>query len=308
VSPIRKILVPVDFSDSSTPVLERAAALARGLGAEVDVLHGWDTPESLPPDVQTSETTFGVQSLAGLIEQSSAEHLREFVENAKQRGIAVTHSFSKSGPPAHVIVEAARTGHYDLIVMGTHGRSGLTRVMLGSVAEKVVRHAICPVLTVRGTEAAGAAVPARILVGLDFSAFSEIALARAAELASALGATLDPVHVWDRPALSPSELMVQRENDVRTSVGELIREGAEREMRGFMDAFNRDGRAVDVPSPRLLLGEPASALLGELEKGAHDLVVVGTRGRTSLKHLLLGSVAEKLLRLSPVPVLTVPLA
>jgi nucleotide-binding universal stress UspA family protein len=179
--------------------------------------------------------------------------------------------------------------------------------MLGSVAEKVVRHAICPVLTVRASTA-GAALPSRILVGLDFSTFSEIALARAAELASALGATVDPVHVWDRPALTPSELVVQRENDLQSSLAELIREGAEREMRGFMTAFARSGRADEIPSPRLLVGEPASALLGELEKGAHDLVVVGTRGRTSLKHLLLGSVAEKLVRHSPVPVLTVPLA
>jgi nucleotide-binding universal stress UspA family protein len=86
-----------------------------------------------------------------------------------------------------------------------------------------------------------------------------------------------------------------------------VRENAEREMSAFLGAHrDRLAPGEGLPVHRLLSGKPASTLLGELEQGKHDLVVLGTRGRTGFKHLLLGSVAEKLVRFSPVPVLTVP--
>ena len=100
--------------------------------------------------------------------------------------------------------------------------------------------------------------------------------------------------------------MVQRPGEAHKPLGELIRENAQRDMDEFLGQ-------VSLPSDlstssRLLSGEPASALLAELKKGEHDLVILSTHGRTGFAHLLLGSIAEKLVRLSPVPVLTVPIA
>jgi universal stress protein A len=144
----------------------------------------------------------------------------------------------------------------------------------------------------------------RIMVPIDYSENSKAALAYAAELALGFGASLDIVHVWDRPTYLTDAVMVQRPGEAHKPIGELIRENAERDMAEFLAEISLPA-AVSTTN-RLVSGEPASALLAELKKGEHDLVVLSTHGRTGLAHLLLGSIAEKLVRLSPVPVLTVP--
>jgi nucleotide-binding universal stress UspA family protein len=146
----------------------------------------------------------------------------------------------------------------------------------------------------------------RILVPIDYSENSKAALAYGAELALSFGAALDIVHVWDRPTYVSDAVMVQRPGEAHKPIGELIRENAQKDMDEFM-------ATVTLPSgvptqSRLLSGEPASTLVAELKKGEHDLVVLSTHGRTGIAHLLLGSIAEKLVRMSPVPVLTVPLS
>ena len=144
----------------------------------------------------------------------------------------------------------------------------------------------------------------RILVPVDYSENSKASVRFAAELAKTLGSTLDVVHVWDKPTYVSDAVMVRRDGQEHCSLAELIRESAERDMTEFL---------ADVALPptlslthRLLSGEPASTLVSELKQGNHDLVIVGTHGRTGLSHMLLGSIAEKLIRLSPVPVLTCP--
>jgi len=144
----------------------------------------------------------------------------------------------------------------------------------------------------------------RIMIPIDYSENSKVALAYGAELALGFGASLDIVHVWDRPTYMTDAVMVQRPGEAHKPIGELIRENAQHDMTEFLSEINLPSTLTT--SSRLVSGEPASALLAELKKGEHDLVVLSTHGRTGLAHLLLGSIAEKLVRLSPVPVLTVP--
>lgn len=146
----------------------------------------------------------------------------------------------------------------------------------------------------------------RILIPIDYSENSKAALAYGADLAVTFGATLDIVHVWDRPTYVTDAVMVQRPGEAHKPIGELIRENAQKDMDEFI-------ASITLPSgvqihPRLLSGDPAATLIAELKKGEHDLVVLSTHGRTGFAHLLLGSIAEKLVRMSPIPVLTVPLA
>jgi len=143
-----------------------------------------------------------------------------------------------------------------------------------------------------------------IMVPIDYSENSRAALSYAAELALGFGASVDIVHVWDRPTYLTDAVMVQHPGEAHRPIGELIRENAQRDMDEFLSELSLP--ATLTTSSRLISGEPASALIAELKKGAHDLVVLSTHGRTGLAHLLLGSIAEKLVRLSPVPVLTVP--
>lgn len=144
----------------------------------------------------------------------------------------------------------------------------------------------------------------KILVPVDYSACSRVALEFAVDLAARYSASVDVVHVWDRPSYVTDAVMTHRDPSSGKSLIHMIEENAERDLGEFLkDVRLPDGTAA---AGRLLAGDPASALLHELGRGQHDLVVVGTHGRTGLSHVLLGSVAEKIARLSHVPVVVVP--
>jgi nucleotide-binding universal stress UspA family protein len=146
---IRRILVPVDFSTPSRAALDYAAEIATKLGATVDVIHVWQLPGFVPLGSGMSGAGVGELAMTDMIRQSAEEALAGFVDEARKRNVVVGSARTLAGAPTHAIVDAARAGNYDLIVVGTHGRTGLPRVLLGSVAENVVRHAHCPVLAVR---------------------------------------------------------------------------------------------------------------------------------------------------------------
>lgn len=147
---INSVLVPVDFSDGSLVALQHASTWAARFGAEVDLLHVCEPPSFAPAG--DTHSPIDEPRLVELI-QSRAEHaMRRFGEDARARGLAFRSWFCEAGSPALCIVERAKAGNYDLIVMGTRGRTGLSRLMMGSVAERVVRLASCPVVTVRTPE------------------------------------------------------------------------------------------------------------------------------------------------------------
>lgn len=139
---IRTILHPTDYSESSRPALELACALARDFGAKLVVCH------VSPPPIITAGEGVGVivDFPTGEAEQMTAR-LKQVLPDDPQ--IRVAHELLR-GDPASEIVRLADEAKADLIVMGTHGRRGITRFLMGSVAEGVMRHAPCPVLTVRG--------------------------------------------------------------------------------------------------------------------------------------------------------------
>lgn len=146
-APFHSILVPTDFSKYSEPAICLGLAIARTMGSEVTFIHIW------PPEF-TFEDDFKARSdehLRRIRDEGLEDHrrrLEEFVGAFDLEGIKTT-CLLRSGPPFLEIIMAANELKVDLIVMGTHGRSGLTSVLIGSVAEKVVRRAHCPVLTVK---------------------------------------------------------------------------------------------------------------------------------------------------------------
>lgn len=144
----------------------------------------------------------------------------------------------------------------------------------------------------------------RILVPVDYSSCSRAALRFAVELAERFHASLDVVHVWDRPSYVSDVVMTTADSPSGKSLIRMIQENAQRDLEEFLQTTGLP--TGTTLSGRLLSGDPASTLVRELKQGKHDAVVVGTHGRTGLSHLLLGSVAEKLARLSPVPVTIVP--
>lgn len=140
----QRFLIPVDFSEYATQALEYALDLANKLGARVTLLH---VIQSLPlggVDMGVVIPYTYIQDLEAEIMNSMQAYLERVTAAGLEGDIAVVH-----GVPFHEIIETAKTQQVDLIVMGTHGRTGLQHVLLGSVAEKVVRLAPCPVLVVR---------------------------------------------------------------------------------------------------------------------------------------------------------------
>lgn len=141
----KHLLVPIDFSAVSYEALACARDLARTTGASLHLFHAVD-------DVAARYLSYPLEALGQVqtaVYDAAAEQLQALVELEKREGLTVESTIMVSTGPAHAIVEFARDNGVDLIVMGTHGRGAMMRMMLGSVAERVVRTAPCPVMVVR---------------------------------------------------------------------------------------------------------------------------------------------------------------
>lgn len=146
--PVKHVLCPVDFSDGSASAIRYAAFLCKQLGAELTLLHVFEMPSfAVPPKGHNSVATASIgESLRQLTEELS-QRLMDAKQGLDTGGLGIATSL-RDGNPYRVIVEVARDLGADLIVMGTQGRTGVQRILLGSVAERVVRAAPCPVITV----------------------------------------------------------------------------------------------------------------------------------------------------------------
>ena len=140
---IRSILVPIDFSPSAAAAFQRAIELAKVFGAELELLHAYQ----LPVQLGVGEPVPLPQEFFDQLRKRAQAQLDEWVEKARAQGLKASGTLRQDAP-AHAIPEAAGEKHVDLVVMGTRGLTGLKHFALGSVADRVVRSAPCPVLTV----------------------------------------------------------------------------------------------------------------------------------------------------------------
>ncbi len=285
----RKILCPTDLSPGSQQALRAAVHLAKDGDAELVLAHAW----YLPPLANAGEMPFPAQLIDEMVTGEEAA-LATAVRDAQDLGAPRVSSLFLTGPPWQRICETAESDPaFDLIVMGTEGRTGLRRLLLGSVAEKVIRHAPCSVLAVRGKN--GTSRFHHILCPIDFSPSSRAAMERAAGLADPEGLGIVLLHVLDLPVRFSGDPKVAGFLDDldQTSARHLAEWAAELRTR------------VSVPViTRIRIGSPAAQALSVLDaESTFDLVVVGSHGRTGLRRALLGSVAERIVRHAPCPVL-----
>jgi universal stress protein A len=145
---MNRILVPVDFSACSRGALEYSANLAQQFGATLHVLHVWEPPRYIIPEVLVQVPGEPSQTLADFARSEAGKEMEKFLIDLQSDAFEVKGRL-ESGDPTDTILRLAADDDYHLIVMGTHGRTGLSHLFLGSVAEKVVRRAACPVLTIR---------------------------------------------------------------------------------------------------------------------------------------------------------------
>jgi nucleotide-binding universal stress UspA family protein len=284
----QKILCPVDFSPGSQRAVAAAIGLANERDAELVLFHSWYLPPS--PMVFASAIAYP-PDLVQQLRDDAQRGLEAAVADAAKLGARRISSKLGTGVPWQQIVDTvAADPTFDLIVIGSHGRTGLARVMLGSVAELVVRHAPCPVLTVRGESRSFG----HVLCPVDFSPWSRVAVDLAAELVHPGGAGITLLHVLESPVafgeLRPLELY----RDLDRHATELLERWA-KELTAKVTVPVRQQRRAGHAGPQLL-----AALDGD---PTFDLVVMGSHGRTGIKRLALGSIAEKIVRHAHCPVL-----
>jgi nucleotide-binding universal stress UspA family protein len=147
---VRQILVPIDFSDQAAAVIEWAAHLAEEHGSRLVLLHVYH----LPVEFQQLEGAYLPADFWSNVKSEAEQTLRRHAQELEARGLQV-EAVVREGYPATVIIDEASSRSVDMIVIGTHGLTGLKHLLLGSIAERVVQKAPCPVLTVKGAGDAG---------------------------------------------------------------------------------------------------------------------------------------------------------
>jgi nucleotide-binding universal stress UspA family protein len=302
---IHRILCPIDFSEHSRRSLQYAAATARWYGARLTVLHVLRYMPSfdLVP-LLASDTTERIW-LDDLQRQQLAEAADRFVKDVVGHGAEVDLEVRDAAQVHREIVARAEAIHADLVIMGTHGRSGYERLLLGSITEKVLRSAAAPVMVV--PRQAGTAVPAgdvtfdRVLCAIDFSPVSVSALTYAMSLAEEADATLTLVNVIDVPEQPDADGGVV---DVALAQARAAaRADRLSRLRALVPESVRTYCRLDTTVEE---GKPYREILRLAAEKESDLVVIGAQGHGPLGQMLFGSTANHVVRAAPCPVLAVP--
>jgi nucleotide-binding universal stress UspA family protein len=295
---IRRILLTTDFSDCAWRAYGPAADLARRLSVPLDVAHVVEHPLAYDPAVyDTGEKAFAT------LRAHLKDRLAEAIEGAVFHGIDVSpHLLEGWGPDAiESFVEEHDVG---LVVQASHGYTGWRHLLLGSFAERVLRLAPAPVLTIPGGGTEKDFHPRRILLPHDLSDASAGAAKVACLLAKTYDARVLVIHVWQSlarvaalygiagPETVPANLDLFDE-ELPERLRDELRARAERELEGV------------VHEEKLIAGSAAPAILECASDFDADVITMATHGRTGLKHVILGSVAEKVARQAGRPTVTV---
>ena len=293
---LRRVVCPVDFSEFSRRALEHASVLARWYEAELVALYVVPLMPSLFPLVPGMSTA----TLEPVDLEAKGRALQTFAAGVAAK-VPTLQSMVRSGSAAPVILDVARELEADLLVLGTHGRSGLQRLMLGSLTETVMRKALCPVLTVpKAAEAQpGGPVFHHVLCGVDSSAASPRALEYALSLAAATNGRLTLLHTIEwvpdefRPAQTTFGVNLYRQSlvtEARARLAELV------------PAEAWDSCHIDI---RVTCGEPSVEILRAAAAERADLVVLGAGRPGPIDRMLFASTTQQVVRQASCPVLTV---
>ena len=292
----KRILCPVDFSESSTRSLAHAAALARWYEAQLTVLHV--VPTFDPVQVR-SELGAPVQMVNPLAREEVQQEMRQLLERA---GVSPeAHLIAQAGDASTTIVDQALAARADLIVIGTHGRRGFKRLLLGSVTETVLHEAPCPVLTVSPHTAASSdqVTFKRILCPIDFSPSALQALGFALDLARQAGGLVTLLHVIEwLPEEEPRAYAHFNVPEYRV----YMVDDAKQRLRAVVAEESRAWCEIDDV---IVLGRAHREILRVAEARSADLIVMGAQGRGGVGLALFGSTTQQVVRSAACPVLTV---
>lgn len=279
------ILVPTDGSDPADAALDHALAIAAETGATVHVLYVADTNEP-------SLIRFGAE-VEDVLEQEGEEVVEAATERATDRGVAVRDRVIQ-GQPRKVILEYAASEGVSMVVVGAHGHNGIGEYLLGSTTERVANACEVPVLTVRAGEDTRQSYPYKaVLVPTDGSEHAGAALELGAAVAARAGASLHLLSIVDELPETIEPGSIHLSEDIERTYERRLEEAA---------AVAREAGVEDVVTA-VESGSVPREVVAYAEEGI-DLVAMGTHGRSGLDRYLLGSFTDRVVRTSPVPVLT----
>ena len=300
----RRILIPLDGSRRATAALPYAVAVACATGARISLL----------AVVEPLHLRTGLPSAASLEDDGrhvavSSAYLESVATPLRAQGLAVT-TVVRHGNPAGEILADSEEEECSLVVMGTHGRTGLARLRMGSVAQHVLRHAIIPTLVVPPGDdepAEGAATIAAITVTLDGSPLAEEALPFAASIARSLAAPLRLLRVIPRLTY-PAAGWDAKDATYYALSEELAREedrAAEAYLETVATRLRVPGLEVRTARERNVTGGVEEHIAADLAKQPMGLAVMASHGRGGVLRWALGSITEAVLARSPCPILIV---
>lgn len=292
-----RILCGTDLSDFSYPAIVYGIALAREFQAALTVCHVVD----LPAPTMYGEAYLEPKDHLERSESYARERIQEIMAGQNVRWEAVI----AVGNAADEMARIAREQEADVAVAATRGRSGLKRLLIGSVTERLIRTLPCPLLVVRG-QPEPLALPLdgelrfkRILAGCDFSPDSDLAAGHALSLAQEFQTELHLVHVIEPPTyldlMKTSETL---ESEIRNDIRQLLVDKLEAQV-------SEEARHWCSPKTALLEGRPEDELIRYADTSGIDLIVVGVRGHGLIDSLFIGSTTDRIVRHAPCPVLAV---
>ncbi len=293
-STVPVVLAATDFSATATAALDWAVELARQQGARVELVHAVTLPPSMPGYVPTGGLDFEAD-----VRRAAEQRLKETAAGLREKGVEID-TYLAPGTPSQVIVDRAEKVSAKAIVIGTRGLTGLRHLLLGSTTQRVVHGARCPVLTVHPGDLGKHRAIRTILVPTDFSRDADLAIRTAHALLAPLerDARLILLHAFNLPieytAYGPIPLSITYLEDTGLE--------AERRLFETAQALQREGLAIETLARE---GDPAHVIAEEAEKRGADLITMGTRGQSGIRHLLLGSTAERVVEHAPCPVMTI---
>lgn len=282
-----KILVPVDGSPGATEILHHVSEIAHWVDATVQLLFVADTTRDSVTVVEANVVDALVQEGEDIVEEAG--------KTLDSLGVAYETDVVQ-GNPAPTIVEYAERYDHDLVVMPTHGREGLSRYVLGSVTEKVIRLSDVPVLTARMQPDEELTFPyERVLIPTDGSTGATHAAQHGLALAAALDAAVHVLSVVDDSSLGLDVRSKMSEQESEQAATDAVKDiVSEAETHGITDVHEHVEH-----------GTPDEEIRNYVEANDVHAIVMGTTGRSSTDRILLGSVAEKTARSASVPVITV---
>lgn len=296
---IRRILCPTDFSDCSGRALGHAVAIAQWYDSAITLFHVCASTPG-PSNVSSVRRPF---ALVREDENAAMAAMKQFAETEVGSTVPLQFDIGEGNVAAEIVAKAT-TMPADLLLLGTHGRSGFDRLVLGSVTEKVLRKAGCPVLTVPPRVADAVPLPSalfkHVLCAIDFSDGSMRALDQAISIAQHADAHLTLLHVVELPEGIPHGRMPGTGRTVEEYIAAV--EADRRE--SLANAVPKDAETYHHVETMLVTGKPWREIVRIAAEQRSDVIVIGIHGRGAADLLVFGSTAQQVARHATCPVLT----